>query len=106
MNISGHKSVVFCTRVAWVCLVCLLLCREEGSKRHILHAVELSQGSGPITVFWASQQYGHAGWLAMLLIKAGDVETNPGVHLLRAGCVAMIVRSPRVVAALMSNESA
>ena len=24
-------SVVFCTRVAWVCLVCLLLCREEGS---------------------------------------------------------------------------
>ena len=21
----------FCTRVAWVCLVCLLLCREEGS---------------------------------------------------------------------------
>ena len=24
-------SVVFCTRVAWVCLVCLLLCKEEGS---------------------------------------------------------------------------
>ena len=24
-------SVVFCTRVAWVCLVCLLLCMEEGS---------------------------------------------------------------------------
>ena len=24
-------SVVFCTRVAWVCLVCLLLCREEAS---------------------------------------------------------------------------
>ena len=22
---------VFCTRVAWVCLVCFLLCREEGS---------------------------------------------------------------------------
>ena len=22
---------MFCTRVAWVCLVCLLLCREEGS---------------------------------------------------------------------------
>ena len=21
----------FCTRVAWVCLVCLLLCREKGS---------------------------------------------------------------------------
>ena len=24
-------SVVICTRVAWVCLVCLLLCKEEGS---------------------------------------------------------------------------
>ena len=21
---------MFCTRVAWVCLVCLLLCKEEG----------------------------------------------------------------------------
>ena len=24
-------SVVFCTRVAWVCLVCLLLCKEKDS---------------------------------------------------------------------------
>ena len=24
-------SVVFCTRVGWVCLVCLLLCKEECS---------------------------------------------------------------------------
>ena len=32
----------------------------------------------PITVFWASWPCGPAGWLAMLLIKAGDVETNPG----------------------------
>ena len=24
-------NVVFCTRVAWACLVCLLLCKEEGS---------------------------------------------------------------------------
>ena len=22
---------MFCTRVAWTCLVCLLLCKEEGS---------------------------------------------------------------------------
>ena len=28
--------------------------------------------------FWASWQCGPAGWLAKLLIKAGDVETNPG----------------------------
>ena len=28
---SATVIVVFCTRVAWVCLVCLLLCKEEGS---------------------------------------------------------------------------
>ena len=33
---------------------------------------------GLITVFWASRPCGPAGWLAMLPIKAGDVETNPG----------------------------
>ena len=33
---------------------------------------------GPITVFWASRPCGPTGWLAMLLIKAGDVENNPG----------------------------
>ena len=31
----------------------------------------------PITVFWASRPCGPAVWLAMLLIKATDVETNP-----------------------------
>ena len=30
------------------------------------------------TVFWACRPCGPAGWLAMLLTKAGDVETNPG----------------------------
>ena len=29
--VPALESVVFCTRVAWVCLVCLLLCKEEGS---------------------------------------------------------------------------
>ena len=24
---------MFCTRVAWICLVCLLLCKEEGSSQ-------------------------------------------------------------------------
>ena len=28
--------------------------------------------------FWASRPCGHAGWLAILLINAGDVESNPG----------------------------
>ena len=61
----------------------------EGSKRHIIQVVELSQQlqtavqivSKPparFSVFWASQPGGPAGWLALLLIKAGDVERNPG----------------------------
>ena len=29
------------------------------------------------TVFWACRPCGPAGWLALLLTKAGDVETNP-----------------------------
>ena len=30
------------------------------------------------TVFWACRPCGPAVWLALLLTKAGDVETNPG----------------------------
>ena len=33
---------------------------------------------GPIYPFWTSRSCGPAGWIALLLIKAGDVETNPG----------------------------
>ena len=34
---------------------------------------------GPVsTIFWAGRPSGPAGWLALLLLKAGDVETNPG----------------------------
>ena len=33
---------------------------------------------GPIYNFWASWPCGPSGWLALLLMKAGDVETNPG----------------------------
>ena len=34
---------------------------------------------GPVSnVFWAGRPSGPAGWLALLLLKAGDVETNPG----------------------------
>ena len=33
---------------------------------------------GIINVFWASRPCRPTGWLAMLLIKADDVETNPG----------------------------
>ena len=33
---------------------------------------------GPIYRVWASWLCGPAGWLALLLIKSGDVESNPG----------------------------
>ena len=37
-----------------------------------------SKNEGLITIFCASRPCGPAGWLAMLLIKAVYVETNPG----------------------------
>ena len=65
-----------------------------GSKRHSLQAVEMSprlqtdvqfvskppapRNGGPIYRSWANRTCGLAGWLALLLMKAGDVETNPG----------------------------
>ena len=66
----------------------------NGSKRHNIQAVELSQWlqtamqivSKPaapemgarFSVFWTSRPCGPAGWMALLLIKADDVETNQG----------------------------
>ena len=34
--------------------------------------------SGPSSRFWASQPLEPAEWLALLILKAGDVESNPG----------------------------
>ena len=34
---------------------------------------------GLIYSFWASRPCGSAGWLALFLIKAGDVQINPGL---------------------------
>ena len=64
-------------------------------KRHSLQAVALSQRTQtavqivlnlpapsngvPIYRFWVCRPCGPAGWLALLLTKAGDVETNPGL---------------------------
>ena len=38
------ECVVFSTRVTWVCLVCLLLCREEGSSP----VSAITEGYGPV----------------------------------------------------------
>ena len=43
----------------------------RGSKRSL-------QAGARFTVFCACRPCGPAGWLALLLTKAGDVETNPG----------------------------
>ena len=83
----GYASLdVFCDELnecAWYCF-----------RRHSLQAVELSQRSQTlayyvdpsrpqqwspdIPFFLVSLSCGSAGWLALHLIKAGDVETNPG----------------------------
>ena len=68
--------------------------KVSDSKQHSLQAVELSgrlqtavqivskppapNYGGQIYRFCASRQWGPTGWLALLLTKAGDVETNPG----------------------------
>ena len=44
----------------------------------IVSTTPAPSNGGPNTVFWASRPCRPAGWLAMHLIKAGDVETNPG----------------------------
>ena len=95
---------VFCVHPVAVlnaafCMTCSLLMLVEdarddhmgGYKQHRLQAVELSQtavqivsnppapsNGCPIYRFWASQPCGPAGWLALLITKAGDVETNSG----------------------------
>ena len=78
------------------CLVCTREPKSEITQleRHSLQTVELSHRSQMLcklcrtfpsptmgtgfTVFWASRPCGPAGWLTLLLTKAGDVETNPG----------------------------
>ena len=63
-----------------------------GSKPHSLQAVDMSQrtqaavqivsnipapsNGGPMYRFWACRPCGPAGWLALLLTNAGDVESG------------------------------
>ena len=62
---------------------------DTAYKRWICHSAlkllcKLCRTSSPLalgarfTFFWACRPCGPAGWLALLLTKAGDVETNPG----------------------------
>ena len=64
---------------------------DHGPKEYSLHVVGLFEAAqivltppaprngGPfLPFFWAGRPSGPAGWLALLLLKAGDVETNPG----------------------------
>ena len=60
----------------------------EGSQRHGIQAVALSQTAVQIVfnlpapsnghqiyLFWASRPCGPTGWMALLITEAGDVET-------------------------------
>ena len=53
---------------------------HSGLENHvvIVSTPPASSNGGAITVFLASRTCGPARWLAMLLIKLGHVETNPG----------------------------
>ena len=66
---------------------------RQWSERCSLHAVALLDPNwidkwhqlfpahwkvGPAPVFWASRPLEPAEWLALLILKAGDVESNPG----------------------------
>ena len=42
---------MFCTRVAWACLVCLLLCKEEGSSPVSLQLLRRDMGLYEVCVF-------------------------------------------------------
>ena len=49
------------------------------STQHKLYSLLLPPAMGArFYRFWAGRPSGPAGWLALLLLKAGDVETNPG----------------------------
>ena len=70
-----------------LCSICLMMA-YCGSKRHSLQAVELSHRSQTAVQivsnlparfpFLGKPAIRTAGWMALLLTKAGDVETNPG----------------------------
>ena len=46
--------------------------------RQIASTIPAHWKVGPAPVFWASQPLEPAEWLALLILKAGDVESNPG----------------------------
>ena len=57
--------------------ICTAVCDRCGSST-ACRLCRLEQWGGPIYIFWESRLCEPAGWLALLLTKAGDVETNPG----------------------------
>ena len=65
---------MFCTRVAWACLVCLLLCKEEGSS--------------PVFVNCLVKQFAICvGVVAILLLNVMDVFSVCGGALLDRPCM-------------------
>ena len=88
-----HILYYRCTSDLNNCFIVFLMCidstimswhiYENGEDCFLLSAVQIllispvpSNGSR-FTVFWSSRPCGPAWWLALLLIKVGDVETNP-----------------------------
>ena len=80
--IHGHTDTQVPNDTAytrWSCHIGLVNPMQIVSTPHPPPPPPAPSNGGPITVFWASRPCGPAGWLAMLLIKADDLETNPGL---------------------------
>ena len=52
--------------------------RSQTALQIVLNLPLPSNGGPDLSFFWASRPCRPAGWLALLLTKVGDVETNPG----------------------------
>ena len=62
------ECVVFCTRIAWVCLVCFLLCREEGSSPVTLQLLRVIMGLYVVPLFVYLLGFGIGTMLANFLV--------------------------------------
>ena len=74
---------MFCTRVAWVCLVCLLLCKEECSLQLLREGISMESSGlyNCILCQWSCLFYMKKWILMSLFLCAFQVVGDFGVHL-------------------------
>ena len=81
---SENLNIVLLTRLIAQLPTPFVICGDFNGHSGLKPLCKLCRTSLPpamwarFTVFWACRPCRPAGWLALLLTKAGDVETNPG----------------------------